>query len=109
MGSRSTTPRPSSRSAGSTYLRALEDLHLGFELTAAGYRLARLPVAVSDHARESSDYLEPLRRWRRFFHGVADALFRSASSPRLLADHLRTKRHALAAGGWLLLGAALGC
>ncbi|WP_276301579.1 glycosyltransferase [Halorussus lipolyticus] len=87
------------------FLRALEDLHLGFELTAEGYRLARLPVTVSDHAREASDYLEPVRRWRRgFFHGVADALFRSASSPRLLAAHLRAKRHALAVGGWLLVG-----
>lgn len=87
------------------YLRALEDLHLGFELVGEGYRLVRLPVTVSDHARESSDLLEPVRRWRRgFFHGVADALFRSASSPRLLVEHLRMKRHALAAGIWLLVG-----
>lgn len=88
------------------YLRALEDLHLGFELTSVGFRLVRLPVVVGDHARESSDLLEPVRRWRRgFFHGVADAFFRSASSPRLLVEHLWMKRHALAAGVWLLVGA----
>ncbi|WP_170977416.1 glycosyltransferase [Halorussus salinisoli] len=89
------------------FLRSLEDLHLGFELTREGYRLVQLPTVVGDHARDSATHLEPVRRWRRgFFHGVADALFRSASSPRLLVKHLETLRHSVAANCWLLVGLA---
>ena len=89
------------------YLGALEDLHLGHELTEAGYRLVRLPTVVGEQVRDSTRYLEPIRRWRRgYFHGGYDALFRSTDSPRIFAKHLYELRHPLATALWLGLGTA---
>lgn len=89
------------------YLRAREDLHLGFELTDAGYRLERLPTVSGEQLRETPDFHEPFRRWRRGFHdGVADGLFRSLDSPRVLAKHLSTIRYPVATAVWLAVGVA---
>ena len=89
------------------YLRALEDLHLSFELRESGYRLVRLPTVVGEQVRESAGYLEPFRRWQRgYHHGVYDALFRSATSPGVLYKHAHSLRYSLAGTAWLALGVA---
>ncbi|USZ67931.1 glycosyltransferase family 2 protein [Halorussus salilacus] len=89
------------------YLRAVEDLHLGHELTAAGYRFRRLQTVVGHQIRDDAGLHEPFRRWERgFFDGVADALARSADSPSLLAKHLWRLRYAVLTGVWLVVGVA---
>lgn len=88
------------------YLVSLEDVHLGFELGVAGYRLLRLPVVVAHHP--STDVVtETFRRWRSgYTRGHGHALRRAVASPPLLARHLHYMRRRLAVGGWLLAGVA---
>jgi hypothetical protein len=82
------------RSVGSyhPFLQSVEDIHLGYELTAAGYRLCRLPVVSASHPDRGGP-LELLRRWRNGYSiGSGQALRLSATSPRLPARHLRRTR-----------------
>ena len=88
------------------HLVALEDIHLGFELDVAGYRLLRLPVVVAHHP-DTDVVTEAFRRWKSGYtrgHGLA--LRKSLSSPRVLAKHLRYMRYRLAVGAWLVAGVA---
>lgn len=87
------------------YLESLEDIHLGYELNAAGYRLLRVPT-VSAHHPGSDMITETFRRWANgYSRGNGQAIRRSLSSPRLLAKHVYRTRHRLVIGGWLGLGA----
>lgn len=88
------------------YLESVEDIHLGFELNAAGYRLLRLPRVAASHP-VADTISEPIRRWRRgYTRGTGQALRTSLTSPRLLPKHLYRIRFRLVLGVWLALGAA---
>ncbi|AWB28310.1 glycosyltransferase [Halococcoides cellulosivorans] len=88
------------------FLRSVEDIHLGFELRAAGYRCCRLPEVAAEHP-ERRGLSEPLRRWRRGYAvGPGQALRRSLFDPGLLAQHLARMRYRLALGVWAALGVA---
>lgn len=88
------------------FLESVEDIHLGFELTAAGYRLVRLPRVAATHPAGGT-LSEPFRRWRRgYTRGTGQAIRRSLASPRLLWKHLYRIRHRLALAAWAALGVA---
>lgn len=87
------------------YLESVEDVQLGLELNAAGYRLLRVPT-VSAHHPGSDVITETVRRWRNgYSRGNGQAIRRSLSSPRLVAKHVYRMRFRLVIGGWLGLGA----
>lgn len=89
------------------HLRSSEDTDLGYRLAAAGYSLLRLPTVVALHP-ESASVREPLRRWRYgYFHGVGQAVRKSARSPPVFVRHLYSLRFPLLSGAWLGLGVAL--
>lgn len=86
------------------YLQSLEDVHLGFELTEAGYRLLRLPEVAATHPKRPS-VSEPLRRWRQgYMIGTGQTVRKSLHSPGLLGKHLYRLRHRLAILVWLCVG-----
>lgn len=88
------------------FIESLEDIHLGFQLTAAGYRLLRTPDVAAEHPVRTK-LGEPLRRWRRgYMRGPGQILRRSARSPRLLAKHVSRMRYRLLLLGWLSVGIA---
>lgn len=90
------------------FLQSCEDTDLGYRLQAAGYTLLRIPTVVAIHPFSES-LGEPLRRWRNgYFHGVGQAVRKSATSPKVCARHLYSLRYPLLAGGWLGIGVALG-
>lgn len=88
------------------FMQSVEDVNLGYRLTADGYRLERLPEVAAHHP--PGDVLtEPLRRLRLgYMRGSGQALRRSmrSRSPRVFAMHLYRVRHRLVMTGWLLLG-----
>lgn len=87
------------------HLRSLEDVHLGFELVEAGYRLCRLPRIAATHPA-SQPVTEPFRRWRRGYAvGIGQALRQSLASPAILRRHLSRMRYRVAASLWLGAGA----
>lgn len=89
------------------HLRSSEDTDLGYRLAAAGYSLLRLPTVVALHP-ESQSVGEPFRRWRYgYFHGVGQAIRKSARSPRVCARHVYSLRFPLLSWLWLGLGIAL--
>lgn len=86
------------------YLESLEDVHLGYQLTAAGYRLLRLPSVAAQHP-ERDAYTDPLRRFRQgYMFGLGQVLRRSLRTPSILRRHLSWMRFNLLLVGWLLLG-----
>jgi GT2 family glycosyltransferase len=88
------------------FLPSLEDVHLGFELNAAGYELYRLPV-VSAHHPGADAVTEPFRRWDNgYAGGTGQVLRKSLGSPRLQVKHLYRIRHRLAIAAWLGVGVA---
>lgn len=88
------------------FLESLEDIHLGMELNAAGYRLLRLPLVSASHP--GSDMLtETFRRWENgYSRGGGQTLRRSLSSPRLALKHVRRMRYRLVLAAWLGVGVA---
>ncbi|WP_324760536.1 glycosyltransferase [Haloarcula montana] len=86
------------------YLRSLEDIHLGYQLTGAGYTLVRLPEVAAEHTSRNS-LSEPFRRLKRGYTvGSGQALRRSIGSKRLLKKHLGRIRYRLALAAWLCVG-----
>ena len=86
------------------YLQSLEDIHLGFQLTAAGYTLLRLPEVAAEHTPRKA-LSEPFRRLQRGYTvGPGQAIRRSIGSNELLGKHLVRIRYRLALAGWLCLG-----
>lgn len=85
-------------------LQSLEDVHLGYRLRAAGYRLLRLPETAGVHPEETS-VREPLRRLRAGYTvGPGQVLRRSLGSPRLLWAYAKRFRFRFAMLVWLCLG-----
>jgi glycosyltransferase involved in cell wall biosynthesis len=86
------------------YLKSLEDIHLGYQLTSDGYTLLRLPDVAADHTpREALS--EPFRRLQRGYTvGPGQAIRRSIGSNELLRKHLARIRYRLALFAWLCVG-----
>jgi glycosyltransferase involved in cell wall biosynthesis len=86
------------------FLKSLEDIHLGFELTAAGHTLVRLPEVAGEHtSRETLS--EPFRRFRRGYSvGPGQALRRSVGSAELFGKHLSRIQYRLVLVAWLCVG-----
>lgn len=90
------------------FLRSVEDIHLGYQMSAAGYGMVRLPEIAASHPPRNTLY-EPYRRWRRGYSiGSGQALRRSIRSPYLFSKHLFRIRHRLLILGWLILGLGVG-
>lgn len=86
------------------YLKSLEDIHLGYQLTAAGYTLLRLPEVAADHTPRN-ELSEPFRRLQRGYTvGPGQAIRRSLGSKTLLRNHLGRIRYRVALLAWLCLG-----
>lgn len=86
------------------YLQSLEDIHLGFKLTHAGYDLRRLPSVAGDHPSREG-VTEPIRRWRRgYMTGTGQAIRESTKEPALLIKHLLRLRYHLMTFGWVVVG-----
>lgn len=85
------------------FLCSFEDIYLGYQLSAAGYRLIRLPQLIANHP-QSSPIREPLRRWRRgYMKGNGQVLRLSSTSPIVL-KLLYLFRFHFALLGWLAVG-----
>ncbi|WP_096388812.1 glycosyltransferase [Halopenitus persicus] len=85
-------------------LRSLEDIHLGFLLTDAGYRLLRLPEVAARHP-EPPTLHEPFRRWSRgYAFGPGQVLRRSVRSPKLLGKYISRFRYRIGTFAWLCVG-----
>lgn len=88
------------------FLRALEDVELGFRLRDRGYRLLRLPDVVARHPRPVGAR-EVLRRWHNgYYFGLGQVVRKSARRPAILGRFLARYRYPLAFQGWV--GAGLG-
>ena len=86
------------------YLQSLEDIHLGFKLTHAGYDLRRLPTVAGHHPIREG-VTEPIRRWKRgYMTGTGQAIRESTTEPTLLVKHLLRLRYHLITLGWVLVG-----
>jgi GT2 family glycosyltransferase len=87
------------------FLESVEDISLGYDLNAAGYRLLRLPVVTAHHPG-TTIVSESFRRWRKgYTRGNGQAIRKSLSSPRTVAKHVYRMRQRLVIGGWLGVGA----
>lgn len=86
------------------FLRSLEDIYLGFELTVAGYDLYRLPSVAAEHPKRSP-VTDPIRRWRLgYMDGTGQAIRKSLGKPHILAKVLGRLRYKLILSGWLVAG-----
>lgn len=86
------------------HLKSLEDVHLGYTLSHAGYRLIRLPEAAASHP-EPQPFREGLRRWRRGYTvGPGQVLRESIGSPTLFVKYCARSRYRLVVLGWIILG-----
>ncbi|NHN43180.1 glycosyltransferase [Halorubellus sp. JP-L1] len=86
------------------YLQSYEDIDVGYRLTAAGYRLVRLPHVSAVHPL-GDPISEPFRRWRAgYYHGVGQAIRYASDSPRVLLRLLRRQHYKAALVAWATLG-----
>lgn len=86
------------------FMDSLEDVDVGFRLTADGHRLLRTPSVAGYHPT-TEGVSELRRRWRNgYFWGIGQAVRKSLDRPRVLAKHLWRFRFKLAVMGWLVLG-----
>lgn len=88
------------------FLLGYEDIDVGFRLSAAGYRLVRLPEVSADHP-EGGTFSEPFRRWRAgYYVAPGQTIRKSLTSPRVLAKLLARQRFKLLLLAWVAAGAA---
>lgn len=88
------------------FLRALEDVELGYRITEAGYDVRRLPLVAASHPY-SPGAAELLRRWRNgYYFGIGQAVRKNVRSPRTVWKFVDRYRYRAAFYGWLGVGAA---
>ena len=88
------------------FLRALEDIELGYRVVEAGYAMRRLPVVAGSHPY-TPGAAELLRRWRNgYFFGAGQAVRKSLDSPRTVAKFAARKRYQVLFLCWVGLGLA---
>ena len=89
------------------FLRGYEDVDVGYRLSAAGYRLTRLPSVSAVHPTSEGALTEPVRRWRQgYLFAPGQTIRKSAKRPQLLRRLLGRQRYEGALLGWLSLGIA---
>lgn len=87
------------------YLLGYEDVDVGFQLRAAGYRLVCLPEVSATH-REEGTISKPLRRWRQgYYIAPGQTIRKRAGSPAVLKRLLKRQRYNAGLLGWLSVGA----
>jgi glycosyltransferase involved in cell wall biosynthesis len=87
------------------FLLGHEDVELGYRLSAAGYRLARLPSVSAEHPPDDGVVGEQLRRWRHGYQfAPGQAIRGSLDRPQVLWMMIARQRYKLLLGGWLVLG-----
>lgn len=88
------------------FLRALEDVELGYRITEAGYDVRRLPMVAASHP-DSPGAAELCRRWRNgYYFGLGQAVRKNVRSPRTVGKFVGRYRYRAAFYGWLGVGAA---
>lgn len=86
------------------FLLSNEDVDVGYRLSAAGYRLVRLPEVSADHP-EGPELYELVRRWRAgYYLGPGQAIRKSLSSPRVLSKFVARQRYKLLLLAWVAAG-----
>ncbi|SFR86816.1 Glycosyltransferase, catalytic subunit of cellulose synthase and poly-beta-1,6-N-acetylglucosamine synthase [Halomicrobium zhouii] len=87
------------------FLRALEDVELGYRITEAGYDVRRLPIVAASHPC-SPGAAELCRRWRNgYYFGLGQAVRKSVHSPRTVWKFVDRYRYRAVFYGWLAAGA----
>jgi|GEM_PF-829563 len=88
------------------FLRALEDVELGYRITEAGYDVRRLPMVAASHPY-APGAAELRRRWRNgYYFGLGQAVRKNLRSPRTVWKFVDRYRYRAAFYGWLVVGAA---
>jgi glycosyltransferase involved in cell wall biosynthesis len=86
------------------FLCALEDIELGYRITAEGYDVQRLPMVAASHPF-SPGAAELLRRWRNgYYFGMGQAVRKNARSPRMLRKIFARYRYRTVFYCWVALG-----
>jgi len=86
------------------HLHGLEDVELGYRLTASGYRLVRLPTVLASH-HQPSVATERLRRWRNgYYYGWGELFRKSLRRPPVLRKVLLRARLYALGSCWLVVG-----
>lgn len=86
------------------YLESLEDIYLGYRLTAEGKELRRLPATTASHP-DPEPFSEPFRRWRQgYMKGPGQVVRLSMGSTGVTSKLLYRLRHRFLVFGWLCLG-----
>ncbi len=86
------------------YLQSMEDIHLGYTITNAGYTLLRLPSVAGYHPTRPT-VTEPLRRWKLgYMIGTGQVMRKSLNNPRMLSQYISRLRYMLFVVFWLGLG-----
>lgn len=88
------------------FLLGYEDVDVGYRLTAAGYRLLRLPSVSAAHPEATGDLTEPIRRWQKgYFFARGQAIRKARTDPAVLKRLLARQRFESLTLAWLGLGA----
>lgn len=86
------------------FMQSVEDIHLGYRLTNAGFTLLRLPEVFARHPQRGT-LSEPIRRLRQGYSiGSGQAIRRSIRSPKILAKHLVRIRYRVLLFFWCCIG-----
>lgn len=89
------------------FLHGYEDVDVGFRLTAAGYRLVRLPSVSAEHPAAEGSLTEPLRRWRHgYLLAPGQTIRKSLRHPRILRLLIARQKYKLLLLAWFALGLA---
>jgi glycosyltransferase involved in cell wall biosynthesis len=87
------------------FLRALEDIELGFRITGEGYVIQRLPLVAAAHPYASGP-AELRRRWRNgYFFGVGQVVRKHLRAPRMVGKLVSRKLYMVLFCCWVTLGA----
>lgn len=89
------------------FLMGYEDVDVGYRLTAAGYRLVRLPSVSAEHPTAAGSLTEPFRRWRHgYLLAPGQTIRKSLRRPRVLRLLIARQQYKLLLLAWLAVGLA---
>lgn len=89
------------------FLHGYEDVDVGYRLTAAGYRLLRLPSVSAEHPTAAGSLTEPIRRWRHgYLLAPGQTIRKSLGRPRVLRLLIARQQYKLLLLAWFTIGLA---
>lgn len=89
------------------FLHGYEDIDVGYRLTAAGYRLVRLPSVSAEHPTAARSLTEPFRRWRHgYLLASGQTIRKSLANPHILRLLIARQQYKLLVLAWLTIGLA---